>query len=141
VLALIRAWLRAGIMDQDRLWHNHVGVPQGGPISPVLANVYLHGLDRTWVERGYERPGGLDAKLIRYADDSALRTLREVAMSRVVIVWRRCCAGDGGGPSGTALQGEVSNHRKLLRCMSRGGERCGKGVREASGGSREGERE
>ena len=69
VLALIRAWLRAGIMEQDRLWHNHVGVPQGGPISPVLANVYLHELDRTWVERGYERPGGLDAKLIRYADD------------------------------------------------------------------------
>lgn len=69
VLALIRAWLRAGIMEQDRLWHNHVGVPQGGPISPVLANIYLHELDRTWVERGYERPGGLDAKLIRYADD------------------------------------------------------------------------
>jgi group II intron reverse transcriptase/maturase len=69
VLALIRAWLRAGIMEQDRLWHNHVGVPQGGPISPVLANIYLHELDRIWVERGYERPGGLDAKLIRYADD------------------------------------------------------------------------
>ncbi len=41
----------------------------GGVISPVLANIYLHELDRTWVERGYERPGGLDAKLIRYADD------------------------------------------------------------------------
>jgi RNA-directed DNA polymerase len=69
VLALLRAWLRAGIMEHDRLWHNHVGVPQGGPISPVLANIYLHELDRTWVERGYGRPGGLDAKLIRYADD------------------------------------------------------------------------
>jgi RNA-directed DNA polymerase len=69
VLALIRAWLRAGIMEHDRLWHNHVGVPQGGPISPVLANIYLHELDRTWVERGYGRPSGLDAKLIRYADD------------------------------------------------------------------------
>ncbi len=78
VLALIRAWLRAGIMEHDRLWHNHVGVPQGGPISPVLANIYLHELDRVWVERGYGRPGGFDAKLIRYADDSVPRTLKEV---------------------------------------------------------------
>lgn len=79
VLALIRAWLRAGIMEQDRLWHNHVGVPQGGPISPVLANVYLHELDRTWVERGYERPGGLDAKLIRYADDILIVSSKPIA--------------------------------------------------------------
>jgi RNA-directed DNA polymerase len=69
VLGLIRAWLRAGVMEGDRLWHNQFGVPQGGPISPVLANIYLHELDRAWVERGYGRPGGFDAKLIRYADD------------------------------------------------------------------------
>jgi RNA-directed DNA polymerase len=79
VLALIRAWLRAGIMEQDRLWRNHVGVPQGGPISPVLANIYLHELDRTWVERGYGRPGGLDAKLIRYADDILIVSSKPVA--------------------------------------------------------------
>lgn len=69
VLALIRAWLRAGVMTGDQVFRNAFGVPQGGPISPLLCNVYLHELDRTWVERGYERRGGLDAKLIRYADD------------------------------------------------------------------------
>lgn len=69
ILALIRAWLRAGVMEGDQLHRNHFGVPQGGVISPLLANIYLHELDRTWVERGYERRGGLDAKLIRYADD------------------------------------------------------------------------
>ncbi len=69
VLALIRAWLRAGVMQGDQFFRNAYGVPQGGPISPVLSNIYLHELDRTWVERGYERRSGLDAKLIRYADD------------------------------------------------------------------------
>ena len=55
VLALIRAWLRAGVMEGDRFFRNHFGVAQGGPISPLLANIYLHELDRRWVERGYER--------------------------------------------------------------------------------------
>lgn len=120
VLALIRAWLRAGIMEQDRLWHNHVGVPQGGPISPVLANIYLHELDRTWVERGYERPGGLDAKLIRYADDSAPRTLKEVRCRRRYRRMRCCTRDEGAGrvgwwPFAVALQGEAANHREVRR--------------------------
>jgi hypothetical protein len=41
---------------------------------------------------------------------------------------RRCCARDGVGPPGTALQGEVPNHRKLCRLNGRGSERCGKGA-------------
>ncbi len=69
VLALIRAWLRAGVMEGERSFRNQFGVPQGGPISPLLSNIYLHELDREWAERGYERRWGLDAKLIRYADD------------------------------------------------------------------------
>ena len=69
VLALIRAWLRAGVMIGDQFFRNAFGVPQGGPISPLLSNIYLHELDRTWVERGYERRNGFDAKLVRYADD------------------------------------------------------------------------
>ena len=69
ILALIRAWLRAGVIEDDRFFANQFGVPQGGPVSPLLANIYLHELDRAWVERGFERRWGLDAKLIRYADD------------------------------------------------------------------------
>lgn len=72
VLALIRAWLRAGMMEGDRVFRNYFGVPQGGPISPLLCNIYLHELDRRWIERGYERRGGFDAKLIRYADDAVI---------------------------------------------------------------------
>ena len=78
VLSLIRAWLRAGVMDGDRIFRNHLGVPQGGPISPLLSNIYLHELDREWAERGYERRSGLDAKLIRYADDIVIVTSQPI---------------------------------------------------------------
>jgi RNA-directed DNA polymerase len=79
VLALIRAWLRAGVMQQGRTVHPFSGVPQGGPISPLLCNIYLHELDRAWVERGYERTGGFDAKLIRFSDDLVVVSSRPVA--------------------------------------------------------------
>lgn len=78
VLGLIRAWLRAGVMEADRVFRNAYGVPQGGPISPLLANIFLHELDRKWVERGYERRDGLDAKLIRYADDIVIVSSKPV---------------------------------------------------------------
>jgi RNA-directed DNA polymerase len=79
VLALVRAWLRAGVMDADRVFRNSFGVPQGGPIAPLLSNIFLHELDRTWVERGYEQRKGLDAKLIRYADDIVIVSSKPVA--------------------------------------------------------------
>jgi group II intron reverse transcriptase/maturase len=67
VLALIDAWLRAGVLVDRELLHLTAGTPQGGVISPCLANVYLHALDRAWQER-YWRLG----KLTRYADDLVL---------------------------------------------------------------------
>ncbi|MGH8832203.1 MAG: group II intron reverse transcriptase/maturase [Polaromonas sp.] len=79
VLGLIRAWLRAGVMEGDRITRNYFGVPQGGPISPLLCNIYLHELDRAWVERGYERRGGMNAHLIRYGDDLVVVSTKPVA--------------------------------------------------------------
>jgi group II intron reverse transcriptase/maturase len=64
VLKLLRAWLRAGVLDGQTLMHPETGTPQGGVISPLLANVYLNALDRAW-EDGH---GGLGV-LVRYADD------------------------------------------------------------------------
>ncbi|MEW6583793.1 MAG: group II intron reverse transcriptase/maturase [Actinomycetota bacterium] len=64
VLKLIRSWLRAGVLDGATLVHPATGVPQGGGVSPLLANVYLNALDRAWQERC--RAVGT---LIRYADD------------------------------------------------------------------------
>ena len=64
VLKLIRRWLKAGVMEGECWTATEVGSPQGGVISPLLANIYLHVLDMYWTER-YEPLG----RLVRYADD------------------------------------------------------------------------
>src|SRR5215207_7498111 len=48
VLKVLRAWLRAGVLEGETLLHPETGTPQGGVISPLLANVYLNALDRAW---------------------------------------------------------------------------------------------
>jgi RNA-directed DNA polymerase len=64
VLKLIRQWLEAGVMEDGRVRETLAGTPQGGVISPLLANVYLNKLDRIWAARC-----GHLGILIRYADD------------------------------------------------------------------------
>ena len=64
VLKLIRQWLEAGVMEDGTVRETLAGTPQGGVISPLLANIYLHQLDRIWAER-YQHLG----ILVRYADD------------------------------------------------------------------------
>ncbi len=69
---VIKAWLKAGIMDGRELFPSPAGVPQGGVISPLLANVALHGLETAVAERfrRRERTGVYRVpRLIRYADD------------------------------------------------------------------------
>lgn len=73
VLKLIRRWLRAPMEEKDdsggtRLSKRSEGTPQGGVISPLLANVYLHWLDKLFMARG--GPGHwAGARIVRYADD------------------------------------------------------------------------
>ena len=64
VLKLIRQWLDAGVMEDGTVRETLAGTPQGGVISPLLANIYLNKLDRIWAARC-----GQLGKLIRYADD------------------------------------------------------------------------
>jgi len=64
VLKLIRQWLEAGVMEDGTVRETLAGTPQGGVISPLLANIYLNKLDRIWAARC-----GQLGKLIRYADD------------------------------------------------------------------------
>jgi len=63
ILRLIRRWLKAGILGEGETRTAVAGTPQGGVISPLLANAYLHALDVAWEEKGR------GAKLIRYCDD------------------------------------------------------------------------
>src|SRR5215467_2670863 len=51
VLKLIRQWLRAGVMEDGTVRETLAGTPQGGVISPLLANIYLHLLDRLWAKK------------------------------------------------------------------------------------------
>ena len=64
VLKLIRQWLKGGVVEEGQWQPTEVGSPQGGVISPLLANIYLHVLDMYWAER-YASLG----QLFRYADD------------------------------------------------------------------------
>ena len=64
VLKLIRQWLTAGVMEDGEVRANLAGTPQGGVISPLLSNIYLHVLDTLWMR--HSAPLGT---LVRYADD------------------------------------------------------------------------
>lgn len=84
VLALIQQWLKASVVEEDKDGTrrnagggkgNRTGTPQGGVISPLLANVYLNLLDRIWAGRQLEQR--YRARLVRFADDMVI-----------------CCAGD-----------------------------------------------
>lgn len=64
LLKLIMGWLRAGVFEGSRITHPDSGTPQGGVISPLLANVVLHQLDAAWKQHCWRL-----GMLVRYADD------------------------------------------------------------------------
>jgi len=79
VLKLIRTFLEAGIMEETKRINALTGTPQGGVISPLLANIYLHSFDEAMTQEGY--------KVIRYADDIVVvcrsRKEAETAIGRI----------------------------------------------------------
>lgn len=70
VLRLIRAWLKAGVMEEGKVTHPDRGSPQGGVISPTLSNIFLHEVDRQWCRSDGVARGNV--RLVRYADDMVL---------------------------------------------------------------------
>jgi RNA-directed DNA polymerase len=75
VLKLIGKWLRAGVMEEGVLRRSVAGTPQGGVISPLLSNIYLHALDLAFAD-------GTHGRLVRYADDFVVMC-RSEAQARV----------------------------------------------------------
>jgi RNA-directed DNA polymerase len=69
VLRLIGKWLNAGVMEDGQLSYPEAGTPQGGVISPILSNVYLHVVLDTWFENEVKPRLRGRAKLVRFADD------------------------------------------------------------------------
>jgi RNA-directed DNA polymerase len=83
VIQLIRMWLKTPVVEQQeggappKVSRNKTGTPQGGVISPLLSNIYLH-----WFDKVFHRPDGpgqwADAKLVRYADDFVILARRQI---------------------------------------------------------------
>ena len=112
VLHLIKMWLESPVEETDdrgrktrttEARDNRRGIPQGSPVSPLLANLYMRRFVLGWKMLGLER--SLGTRIVTYADDRVPRThLRKEV---------RCCARDGGRSSGAGRQGQAPNHRKL----------------------------
>ena len=68
ILWLIKLFLKAGVMEGNDRWTDNKGTPQGGVVSPLLANIYLDSIDKGW------KPLNNSARLIRYADDLVIMT-------------------------------------------------------------------
>ena len=88
VLKLVRQWLEAGVMENGTVSPVKVGTPQGGVISPLLSNIYLHVLDTMW-----QREGKQYGLLVRYCDDFVVMTTTrktcEQAERRVRVILTR----------------------------------------------------
>ena len=82
VLKLLRQWLRAGVLEEGAVRTSTAGTPQGGVISPLLANIYLQDFDRIWTATCSHL-----GKLVRYADDFVIlcrtRAQAEQALAKV----------------------------------------------------------
>jgi RNA-directed DNA polymerase len=85
VLKLLRGWLKAGVMDEGRRVELVSGTPQGGVISPLLANVYLNAFDHAWAEHG-------TGQLVRYADDLVILCKTRAQAEHALVVLGRLMA-------------------------------------------------
>lgn len=86
LLRLIGKWLNAGVMESGQVSYPEAGSPQGGVISPLLANVYLHYVLDTWFEQEVQPRLKGKAYLIRYADDFVIGFTEEGDARRVMEV-------------------------------------------------------
>ena len=83
LLRLIGKWLNAGVMEEGHEWRPDSGTPQGGVISPLLANVYLHEVLDMWYEQEVRPRLRGRSRLVRFADDFVILFEREDDARRV----------------------------------------------------------
>jgi len=86
VLRMLGKWLRAGVMEDGEVTYAEAGTPQGGVISPLLANIYLHEVLDVWFEKEVRPRLSGRATLVRYADDAVLMFENEADARRVAAV-------------------------------------------------------
>lgn len=76
IIKLVEKWLKAGVMEDGKLITTSSGTPQGGVISPILANIYLHYVIDLWVSKVNQQEIDGEMYSFRYADDGAPRKQR-----------------------------------------------------------------
>jgi len=84
VLRLIRAWLKARVMEEGKVTHPDRGSPQFGVISPMLSNIFLHEVDRQWCRS--DSIASRNVRLVRYADDMVLLAQTE---QQAQVAWQQ----------------------------------------------------
>ncbi len=86
LLRLIGKWLNAGVWEEGQVSYPEAGTPQGGVISPILSNIYLHEVMDTWFERDVRPKMAGPAFMVRFADDIIMGFAREDDALRVMAV-------------------------------------------------------
>src|SRR5437660_300587 len=81
VIRLLRLWIRAGVLVEGRTFAATTGVPQGGPISPLMSNIYGHAIDALWAKEASHL-----GSIVRYADDGVL-LCRTEADAKAALRW------------------------------------------------------
>lgn len=109
VLRIIRAWLKAGILEDGKSIHPVKGTPQGGVISPLLSNIMLHEIDRQWCKADGSATEGVI--LVRYADDMVLLARTE---QRAQQAWKQLQT------QFAALRLEVNEEKSRLTTVDEG---------------------
>lgn len=86
LLRLIDKWLNAGVLEEGNVSYPDAGTPQGGVVSPMLANIFLHEVLDVWFEREVKPRMAGKAALFRYADDAVFLFAEETDAQRVLNV-------------------------------------------------------
>src|SRR5208282_4523654 len=86
LLRLIGKWLNAGVLEDGGITYPDAGSPQGGVVSPIIANIYLHEVLDVWFDREVKPRLSGEAALVRYADDAVLLFANEQDARKVMAV-------------------------------------------------------
>jgi RNA-directed DNA polymerase len=129
LLKLLRAMLRAGVMEQGVVRGSVTGAPQGGVVSPLLCNVHLHRLDRAWQTRGV-------GVLVRYADDAVVLCRTRTSDSEAAEMCADYCTLSQRGARTCQLarwsSSGIRNHQTSSRRCTRGGLSSGRAIHRTS---------
>ena len=127
MLALIRKWLKAGVLERWVWAASEEGTPQGSSISPLLANVYLHYVLDLWAHQWRKRHARGDVIIVRWADDFVVGFQHEDDAMRFRL--GRHCATDSSGSRGNSIRirrassGSVASRTGTVGASTGGGSR------------------